>query len=206
MLTNFTIFSFSPIDSRANIMQALIREWFPENARAGKNMIALAVSQVGSFMSKLLSSDCFDSFLLEEASIRMAVTYQISGHLNKDFFDTDVWNDPAQRPYDLAPWSSMRGRCRDLVKGKRVPASMRITLQLKPEYTEATIREGGGSESLAESVEALALNIRLENGHLIMTTGVSLRTFSMDRSADRIWDEATRRFLRAKGIEFEEDM
>ena len=73
-------------------------------------MVSFTIHNVGPFMSKLLSSDCFDSFLLEEAVIRMAVTYTIDGHLNKDFLESDADADPVdpvQRPFIM---KSSRGR------------------------------------------------------------------------------------------------
>ena len=53
-------------------------------------MIALKIVKNGSFMSKILAGDAFDSFLLEEARIRMAVTWDIDGHLNEQFYPADV--------------------------------------------------------------------------------------------------------------------
>ena len=48
-------------------------------------MIALQIENTGSFMSKLLRSECFDLFLLEEAVIRKAATWKIDGHMNHAF-------------------------------------------------------------------------------------------------------------------------
>ena len=48
-------------------------------------MIALKIVKNGSFMSKILAGEAFDSFLLEEARISMAVTWDIAGHLNEQF-------------------------------------------------------------------------------------------------------------------------
>ena len=42
-------------------------------------MIALQVKEVKSFMGKLLGSSCFDSFLLEEATISTYNTFQLMG-------------------------------------------------------------------------------------------------------------------------------
>ena len=154
-------------------------------------------------MSKLLSSDCFDSFLLEEADIRMAAAFSIDGHLNRDFYDTDVWEDRSLRPYDFMPWHDIREYCRSIIKGNAAPSYFRFTLRLKPEYLDATLRRGGAGAELISNIGALLLNIRLERGKLMVLTGIFFTGFTTDKSADGIWDGTVKRFLHARGIEFE---
>ncbi len=167
-------------------------------------MISLGVNNIGSFMSKLLSSECFDSFLLEEATIRMAVTYSIDGHLNKDFYEEDVWNDANERPYDYQPWSELRDRCRAVIKGSRAPIFFQFTLRLKPEFVPSTLKEVD-EQATIDAISALAMNIRLENNQLHVVSGVSMKTFTLDKSADKIWDNTVKKFLTSKGIEYEEN-
>lgn len=172
-------------------------------------MVAFAIHNLGPFMSKLLSSDCFDSFLLEEAVIRMAATYTIDGHWNKDFFGSDApgdFSDPAQRPFLMQPWSEARLICRDIIKGKKAPASFRFTLILKPEFVEKTLRDDPELlPGTLEAVQSLAINIRLDSGGLHLITGVSMRSFVADKSPDHIWDRTMERFLAAKSIDFERE-
>ena len=56
-----------------------------------------------------------DSFLLEEARIRMAVTWDIDGHLNEQFYPADVWKDQEQRPYDRTQWKEIRPYIYDII-------------------------------------------------------------------------------------------
>ena len=167
-------------------------------------MVAFTIHNIGSFMSRLLSSDCFDSFLLEEAVIRMAVTYTIDGHLNQNFYESDVWEDPAQRPFIMQPWSEARGICREMIRGKKTPASFRFTLQLKPDYMDKTLSSGQALQpGTREAVSALVINIRMDEKGLQLVTGVAMQGFVMDKGPDRIWDQTMERFLNAKGIDFE---
>ncbi len=166
-------------------------------------MISLRIVGKGPFMSKLLSSDSFDSFLLEEAVIKMAATFSIDGHLNKEFYPGDVWEDSAQRPYDFAPWSEMRSFCHDCIKGKTAPAGFRFTLQLKPEYIAKVL--AGLPEQTVSSVKALGINIRLDGTGIHVITIVSMKTFTLDKSAEPIWDKTMQKFLNARGITFEEE-
>jgi hypothetical protein len=178
-------------------------------------MIHLQAEQLGTFMGKLFSSDSFDSFLLEEASIRTAVTWDLDGHLNRDFYTAEEWDDKTARPWDLLPWSEIRPLCRELIKGKKAPVSFRFVLQLKPEYLSRTLHAGAKSASdmsaaarpTADSgtpsslpVSALLLNIRYDGSAASILTGVSYSTFTLDRSAEALWDKTVIRFLESREI------
>ena len=162
-------------------------------------MQSLLIKHQGNFMTQLLTGETFDSFLLEEAQLRTAATWQLDGRLNREFYDTEVWDDPAQRPYDYLPWSEVRGALRDLIKGKRAPAGMQFVLMLKPEFANRTLR--GASDP---SIRALLLTIRSDGSQITVLSGVDHKTFSMDKEPDRVWDEAVKNFLTSKGIEYEE--
>lgn len=173
-------------------------------------MESYLIRSKGFFMTQLLSSGCFDSFLLEEATIRMAVTYHIDGRLNRDFYDTDVWNDPARTPGTFIPWSDIRPYCHDCIRGKQAPASFQFVLRLKPAYIPASL--GDTPDSTKAAVSSLAISIHLpaaaagsspaERGiHLV--TGISYSSFVLDRSAEAAWDHTMERFLAAKGFDFE---
>ena len=159
-------------------------------------MLSLILTQPAAFMSALLSSDTFDSFLLEEAQIKTAVSWQLDGRLNRDFYDTEVWDDPAQRPWPNIPWSEIRPMCRDLIKGKRAPVSMQFVLMLKPELAGKLIGEN-------VPVRALLLSVRGEGKELRLFSAVDFRTFSMDKEPEQTWNTAVLKFLDNKGITYE---
>lgn len=160
-------------------------------------MIHLQAEQLGTFMGKLFSSDSFDSFLLEEASVRTAVTWDLDGHLNRDFYTAEEWDDKTARPWDLLPWSEVRPLCRELIKGKKAPVSFRFVLQLKPEYLSRTLHAGAPA---SDAVSALLLNIRYDGSAASILTGVSYSTFTLDKSAEALWDKTVIRFLESREI------
>ena len=47
-------------------------------------MKAFKITETGNFMTKLLSGRTFDSFLLEEASLSMQVTWILDGKINRN--------------------------------------------------------------------------------------------------------------------------
>ena len=52
-------------------------------------MTAFQILEMKHFMAKLLTEDCFDSFLLEKASVSCAVSYEIDGRVNPEFYQDD---------------------------------------------------------------------------------------------------------------------
>ena len=165
-------------------------------------MKAFHITETGSFMAKLLSGSSFDAFLMEEASIHMAVLWQADGHLNRDFYTAQEWENREERPYDLAQWEEVRPDFRSIIKGTRVPASFRFVLHLKPEAAAALLK-AAAPETAADNVAAMVLTIRYDEKGVILVTGLSVRSFSVDRTPEKVWDEAVQNFLASKEIAFE---
>ena len=166
-------------------------------------MLAIQIKDVKTFMAKLLSADTFDSFLLEEAQIHTFNTFSIDGHQNRDFYTKEELEDPELFPYEYSQWKDMKGICFQLIKGKKVPTFMKIILHKKPEESYTILEEGGALE-FADALKAFVITIKYDINGLRLTTGTSFSTFVLDKSPDLLWDNAFRKFLTQKGIDFEE--
>ena len=166
-------------------------------------MLAMQIKDVKTFMSKLLSGNTFDSFLLEEAQIHTFNTFTIDGHQNREFYSKEELEDTELFPYEYSEWKNMKSICFQLIKGKKVPTFMKIILHQKPENSYTLLEKADASE-LAESLKALVVTIRFDANGLLLTTGTSFTTFVMDKTADLLWDNAFRKFLATEDIEFEE--
>lgn len=160
-------------------------------------MIALKLTSTKNFMKHLLLADTFDNFLLIEAEIVTACTVKIDGYLQKAFFEA-----PEECIYDYSLWKQFRELCFTVMKGKRTPLHFKLIFCLTPENTENLIRQKQ-LDFRGPDVQGLYLNIRFDDGILKCTTGTSLKTFSMDKSLEKSWDEALQKFLDKKGIAFE---
>lgn len=166
-------------------------------------MIALKITNVKQFMGKLLTGEDFDTFLLEEASIRTYNTFVIDGHQNRDFYTSEEWEDQSIRPYDLSTWKTIRPICFHLIKGKHTPAAFQFVLHLMPEYTASVLHKGDTSVS-PQQIRAFVLNIKYDGAALTLVTGTSLHTFLPDKTPDSLWDQAVRQFLTKREIAYEE--
>ena len=166
-------------------------------------MIALKITNVKQFMGKLLTSEEFDSFMLEEASISTYNTFMIDGHQNRDFYTTEEWEDKEMRPYDFTTWKQIRPICFSLIKGTHTPSAFKFILHLIPDYT-ASILKNGDTSVTPQQIKALVLTVKYDGTVLTLITGTSFHTFIMDKTVDVLWDNAIRQFLDKRGINYEE--
>lgn len=165
-------------------------------------MLALQITSMKTFMNHLLVADTFENFLLAEATVSTANTYQIDGHINKEFYTAEELSDPSCCPYDFALWKDIKPYVFQLIKGKKTPLFFKVVLHLKPENVGKLLAAGGCSVP-TEQVKALVLTCKYDGSHAVLTTGSSFHTFIMSKEPDEIWDKALIQFLTKKGIEFE---
>ena len=154
-------------------------------------MEVFLITNKKAFMTALLSSGTFDSFLLEKASVKMASDWEISGRINKDFYDSD-----SLPSYELICWSDIHPMIREIIKGKTAPVSFSFALRLKPEFA-ARVTPG------FSDMVSIRMDSRTTGSDIRLVTGVSADTFSLDKSADAVWDQTFRKFLSSKAIDFE---
>lgn len=166
-------------------------------------MIALKLTNTKNFMTTLLKTDCFDNFLLQEATINAGATYQIDGRMPKDYYTSEEVEEYGIAGCEFLPFSMLRGNCFDLIKGKKTPSAFSFVFLLSPENLEKTLT-ALKSNFTTNDVTALFINIRFQGGALTLTTGISYRTFQMDKSLDQDWDQMVRKFLFQHEVEFED--
>ncbi len=160
-------------------------------------MLSMTINDIKTFMTRLLSSDSFDPFYLVEAAIKMGISYHIDGHLNKDFFDTDT-SHALSRQYSY--WKEVRPKVFSLIKGNRLPLGCKIILAV-PRVSVEQFVEKSGSSFRPEDIEGMYLNIIYDPDNLLITTGISYRVFSMDKSLEHAFDDYVKSFL--KGLELQ---
>jgi len=155
------------------------------------------------FMGKLLNSDCFDSFLLYEASIRVSCSYVIDGKQNKDFYTMEDRQMDNSLLYPYTEWKQIRLLCFQLIKGKRAPISFHFILFIKPEIQQKLLKITS-AENGDTNVSQLILNIKYDSNGLFLTTGISYSEFTMNKENELLWDKNILQFLSLKQISFEE--
>lgn len=159
-------------------------------------MIALQITELKAFMNTLLRSDTFDDFLLQEATLQMAISYVIDGHINKDFFEEESTELP---PNGFVAYGEVRPTLFELIKGKRTPIGLQLVLQHSPKRSAILFPDGLDNRA----IKGLILNIRYDGNKVILTSGINYATFSLDKTPELIWDEALMAFLNSSHIAYE---
>ena len=165
-------------------------------------MLALKITDIRDFTNKLFIGEVFDKFCLSEAVITTFNTFTIDGRLQKDFFDTDSLSKITEHGRTHSLWRDTKPFFWSVIRGKRTPLSFKIVLHLSRSGVEAAIRNTD-SEISSEQIDGLFLNLQFKNGSLLCTTGTSLRTFSMDKRPEQLWDDMILNFLTQNQIIFE---
>lgn len=166
-------------------------------------MIALQLTDIKNFMNKLLRSETFDHFLLQEAVIHSGASYIIDGKLNKEFYDQSELEELGIEHFHFLPFSMLRGNCFDLIKGKKTPTSFKFVFLLSPENLSRTLASTG-TVFTENDITGIYLNLKYQNQLLTLTTGISYTIFSTDKTLELQWDHLVRKFLKQNDISFEE--
>lgn len=160
-------------------------------------MILLSIPEVKEFMSKLLLSETFDTFLFVEGEIVTFNTFTMNGRLQKEFFDKDMVPD---RDYSL--WKDLREYCFSLIRGKRTPLRFKFVFGLSEPNIEKLLKQQELSFT-PQDVQGLYLNISYDGTSLKCVTGTSMNLFTMDKSLEAAWDKMVQKFFTQKEIGFE---
>ena len=166
-------------------------------------MIALELNDIKDFMNKLLRSEVFDHFLLQEATITSSATYTINGQITKGFYSEEEMEELHLTGCRFLPFSMLKGNCFDLIKGKKTPSAFRFVFLLSPTNMEKTLRAVGSSFQPTE-VTGMYINLKYQNQLLSLTTGIAYNVFSTDKTLETEWDKMVVKFLKQHEIAFEE--
>ena len=161
-------------------------------------MIALRIKQQKNFMAKLLTTDLFDTFVVEEATIDTFNTFSIDGRIHKEFYkDSD--EPEASSDSEFSGWSKIRPIALSLIKGRQTPLGFKFILHLGNDKKTELLKDA--DMDISPDQLSLGINIRYSQGEVIITTGVSYAIFTLDKSAEKAWDEYIPSFLESNDIE-----
>lgn len=164
-------------------------------------MLSLKILDVKSFMGSLLIQKVFDNFLLSEAEITTFAHFSVEGKLNQNFYTEEEKEELKLGRY--ARWSEIKPYIFSIIKGNKLPAFIKIVMVLSEENTEKLLLQSGTSFK-KEEINGLFLNIRYEKETLLITTGTSVSSFTLDKTLEHYWDDSIRRFLKKENIAAED--
>ena len=156
-------------------------------------MKAVAIENLKSFTTHLFVRETFNGFLTTEASFSTSTDFTIDGHINRDYLSEEELL-LSENKEGIVFWKRIRPLCYEIIKGKKVPLRFKIVFML----SSGAVRKFLQSADLAfdpEQINALFLNVNYQEGKLVCTTGISLKTFSLDKSVENAWDAYAEKFL-----------
>ncbi len=153
-------------------------------------MTTLQVADVRAFMNLLLLSDTFDSWGFQGASVTSLTQYTIDGSINTDYL-TETERE-ARKETGLV-LSDFREVLTGIIRSGRTPLRMTIVLTCPRELL------AGHQSTTAGSYQ---MTIRFQDKSLKLISGISIGSFSMDRSDAVFWDSFLTAYLEKLHIEF----
>lgn len=139
-------------------------------------MISFTIDDTKEFMNLLLKQTAFDHFHIRQIDITTFANFQINGLKNKDYFSL-AEKELITEKYCF--WEEIRPFAFQIIKGQKLPKNIKIIFSM-PENKK---------ELVCPIPATFFLNIIFEQNTLTCTTGCSLKTFSMDKTAHYAWDE-----------------
>ena len=164
-------------------------------------MQALQIPDVRDFMTKLLTTAIFDTFLVTETTLTTFTTFHMDGSFHADYYGSMDTDEETKKPASSPSWKQVRPFFFYLVKGKYTPLNFKIVFRLADYNTEKLLAQSGVPLHIQDSA-GLYLNILYDGKNISCTTGTSVRVFTLDRSLDHAWDDMVRKFLRQKEIPY----
>lgn len=165
-------------------------------------MRSFKIKNLKSFMNQLLLTDTFDYFSVSEATITTFVTFTVNGALHPDFYDPETAQSLRDAKKSQVRWSGIRSLCYSVIRGKRPPVAFRIILMLPEEKAKALCLSSGAPVE-PENIAGLFFNIQYTESRLSITTGTSLKIFTLDRTLEQAFDQAAEQFLLSHEIDFD---
>jgi hypothetical protein len=151
-------------------------------------MIAFKIVDVKDFMNKLLMGEVFNNFLLVSFEINNYVKITIDGERNKAWYQDEIMGR-------YVSWREIKDRISSLIKGDRVPLSIKGVFRLSEENTDKMASKLG-IKGAVEQDYGLFFTLKFEKGDINIVTGVSVTDFLMSKEIGNLWDEDLLKFLK----------
>lgn len=185
-------------------------------------MIVAKILDVKKFMAGFLAGTMLDSYRMASGSVTTFCTFRIDGIYHKQFFEdsaavrsdgntakkmqdrnASIAGPSEDGPAVFVSWKDIRPFCFSIVRGKHTPLAFKFVFY----YPSEAVPEFCTKHSLvfdSENAPGLCLNLKFDQNGLFLTTGISRKSFSMDRSVDEAWDQYTKARLKELDISFEQ--
>ena len=152
-------------------------------------MEIFSIDEKTEYLKELFEKEKYDSFYLYEARVKTKLDYYVNGRLNREYFDTE---EQADLP-EYVEWKDIKQIVYSYIKGKRLPIGFKIILMFNRENISRLL-EMNNLPVKTEDVSALFMKVVYEHEALSVTTGTSLKIFTMDKTLEHVWDDTVKKY------------
>ncbi len=152
-------------------------------------MEIFSIDEKTEYLKELFEKEKYDSFYLYEVRVKTKLDYYVNGRLNREYFDTE---EQADLP-EYVEWKDIKQIVYSYIKGKRLPIGFKIILMFNRENISRLL-EMNNLPVKTEDVSALFMNVVYEHEALSVTTGTSLKIFTMDKTLEHVWDDTVKKY------------
>lgn len=142
-------------------------------------------------MAHLLLKSTFHQYSFIEGEVTTFNKFHIDGRIHKEFFD-----EKPEREY--SSWKEVQEFFLSVIKGKRTPLNFRLILSLSKEHFGSFLA-ARGLAFRSEEIQGLYLNFRYDGSSLQCVTGISMNSFTMDKTLEQEWDTYAKKILSGTG-------
>ena len=139
-------------------------------------MISLEITDVKKFITSLLHDETFDVLKLVRMELKTMVDFTIDGKINKDYFD-----DEGEYTDKYASWHEMKNYFYQMIRGTVLPLGFKIVLALPRDEIKNLVLKNSELGIRPEEVSLVTYNIIYDREKMIVTTGLAMKTFSLDK-------------------------
>jgi hypothetical protein len=154
-------------------------------------MLLLPAESVKVLMNKLLVGETFDDYELRGCVIQSFARFDIEG-ISSAGAEASGGTVPVKAVY--CKWRRLRPYVYGIIKGSEKPRFFKLVFGCPPDLLDKRF----------EKADALFVNIVLDKDAAHITTGISTKVWSLDKSAEELWDNYIMDFLRQNHIYFEQ--
>ena len=123
-------------------------------------------------MAKLLTTELFDSFLVEEVTIDTFNTFTIDGRIHKEFYkDSEEAKEALNN--EFSNWAKIRPIALSLIKGKQTPLGFKFILHLSDSDKLALLSDA--DMDISPDQISLGINLRFSQGEVMKIRSVKSR-------------------------------
>lgn len=157
----------------------------------GIPMIILKVTNIKAFMNRLLLQPVFDDWEFQGAEIAALTQYSVAGTINPRYLTDE---EKKTRTNMALHFGEVRPILASIVRAGHTPTTMKLVLACPSALLEGHVSIGA---------QSYLMTIHFQDGILKLTGGISMRTFSMDRTDAQFWDDHFPKVLSKLQIEYE---